>query len=129
MKKWFEEKGLDVALRSTEGIANFSDLDTVISDDEDNVIYSYDEKDDDEISAKEKNAINGDGKDRLKSRDYALNMFRKELSIVRRLKIFFNMMPVLGFNSSSYDLPRLLNHICMMYLLTILRSKHRIYSS
>ena len=96
---WFQEKGLEVSLRTTEGMCNFNDLASVMTDrEEKNSVNDDDDGEGDELSEKEQSTC-------LKSRDYALKMYNKELALARRIKIFFNILPVWGFNSSSYDLP------------------------
>ena len=86
IEAWFATKGIDISLRTTDGISSFSDIATAKEDytDDDGVQRSF---------------------------DYALNMYNAELALAKRLKIFLNVLPVLGFNSGGYDIPLIKSYL------------------
>ena len=82
IEAWFDKKGIDVSLRSVQGISSFSKL--AITKEQTN-------------EEQEKNNSS--------SRDYAISMYNRELLLVKRIKIFLTVLPILGFNSGGYDIP------------------------
>ena len=90
IQQWFLEKGMEINLLSTDGLDDMNCVCTLL-----------------EIPVPNPNT----GEIEYMKKDYNLIAYGNELHLVQRLKKFFNILPVFGFNSSGYDLPLIKNRL------------------